>query len=146
MFNANNLTDEQKAQVAEWAAAGDQLNDLQKKMSEAFGSNITYMDTRFAIMDLGIKLVVEEEPEPEEKKEEVKELTPLGYVDATVDEIVRPGSLVSGKVIFSDGMKALWALDHEGRLSVDADDPAYQIDDEDMIAFQEVLRDKLKAN
>lgn len=144
MFNAKDLTDEQKAQIAEWAAAGDQLNDLQKKMSEAFGKNITYMDTRFAIMDLGIELVVEEEPEPE--PEEKQELTPLGYVDATVDEIVRPGCLVSGKVIFSDGMKALWGLDHEGRLSVDADDPDYQIDDEDMIAFQQILRDKLKAN
>ncbi len=144
MFNAKDLTDEQKAQIAEWAAAGDQLNDLQKKMSEAFGSNITYMDTRFAIMDLGIELVVEEEPEPE--VEEVKELTPLGYVDATVDGIVRPGYLASGNVVFSDGMKAFWGLDQEGRLSVDADDADYQIDDEDMIAFQEILRDKLKAN
>ncbi len=148
MFNAKDLTDQQQAQVAEWAAAGYQLNDLQKKMSEAFGANITYMDTRFAVMDLGIELVVEEEPDPEEGEveEETKELTPLGYVDATVDGIVRPGYLASGKVIFSDGMKALWGLDQEGRLSVDADDPAYKIDDEDMIAFQEVLRDKLKAN
>lgn len=146
MFNANDLTDEQKAQVAEWAAAGDQLNDLQKKMTETFKVNISYMDTRFAIMDLGIDLVVEEEP-VEEKKEEPqnKELTPLGYVDATVDGIVRPGFLASGKVIFSDGMNALWGLDEMGRLSVDADDPSYQIDDEDMVAFQEVLRDKLKA-
>lgn len=143
MFNAKDLTDEQKTQIAEWAAAGDQLNDLQKKMSEAFGSNITYMDTRFAIMDLGIELVAEDEPEPE--KAETKELTPLGYVDATVDEIVRPGFLASGKVIFSDGMHALWGLDQEGRLKLDADDPSYQIDDEDMIAFQEILRDKLKA-
>lgn len=145
MFNAKDLTDEQKAQIAEWAAAGDQLNDLQKKMSEAFGSNITYMDTRFAIMDLGIELVKEEEPEPE-KEEEPKALVPQGYVDATVDGIVRPGFLASGKVVFSDGMNAVWGLDQMGRLSVDADDPAYQIDDEDMIAFQEVLRDKLKAN
>ena len=144
MFNANDLTDEQKAQVAEWAAAGDQLNDLQKKMTEAFGISISYMDTRFAIMDLGIELVTEEAP-VEEKKEEPKELTPQGYVDATVDEIVRPGFLASGKVIFSDGMNALWGLDQMGRLSVDADDPSYQVDDEDMIAFQEVLRDKLKA-
>ena len=144
MFNVKDLTPEQKAQVAEWAAAGDQLNDLQKKMSKTFEISLTYMDTRFAIMDLGIDLVVEEEPEPE--PEEVKELTPLGYVDATVDEIVRPSYLVSGKVIFSDGMKALWGLDQEGRLSVDADDTDYKIDDEDMIAFQEILRDKLKAN
>jgi len=144
MFNAKDLTDEQKAQVSEWAAAGDQLSELQLKMNEAFGVTMTYMDARFAILDLGIELVKEEAPEPE--KEEVKELTPLGYVDATVDGIVRPGYLASGKVIFSDGMHATWGLDQQGRLSVDADDPAYKISDEDMIAFQEVLRDKLKAN
>lgn len=145
MFNAKDLTEEQKTQIAEWAAAGDQLNDLQKKMTEAFGFNISYMDTRFAIMDLGIDLVVEEEAPAEKEKKEPKELKPQGYVDATVDEIVRPEYLASGKVIFSDGMNALWGIDQEGRLSVDADDPSYQIDDEDMIAFQEVLRDKLKA-
>ena len=145
MFNANDLTDKQKAQVAEWAAAGDQLADLQLKMNEEFGLKITYMDARFAILDLGIELVVEAKPEPE-KIEEPQELTPQGFVAATVDEIVRPGYLASGKVIFSDGMKALWGLDQQGRLSVDADDPAYQINDEDMISFQEILRDKLKAN
>lgn len=144
MFNAKDLTDEQKAQIAEWAAAGDQLNDLQKKMSEAFGANITYMDTRFAIIDLGIELVVAAEPE-EEKQDEPKPLTPLGYVDAKVDTIVRPGFLASGTVIFSDGVNALWGLDQEGRLKLDADDPSYQVEDEDMVAFQEILRDKLKA-
>ncbi|MFT5906412.1 MAG: hypothetical protein ACI9E1_002020, partial [Cryomorphaceae bacterium] len=72
-------------------------------------------------------------------------LTPLGYVDANVDTIVRPGFLASGKVIFSDGMNALWGLDQEGRLKLDADDPSYQVEDEDMVAFQEILRDKLKA-
>ncbi len=143
MFNAKDLTDEQKAQIVEWAAAGDQLNDLQKKMREAFGSNITYLDTRFAIIDLGIELIVQ--TEPEEKKPEPKPLTPLGYVDATVDGIVSPGFLASGKVTFSDGMKAFWGLDQMGRLKVDADEPSYKINDEDMIAFQEILRDKLSS-
>ncbi len=58
---------------------------------------------------------------------------------------MRPGLLASGKVIVSDGMNALWGLDQEGRLKLDADDPSYQVEDEDMVAFQEILRDKLKA-
>ncbi len=147
MFNVSDLTDQQKEQIAQWVSEGDQLNDLQKKMNEEFGSGITYMDTRFAIMDLGLELVVEEEPEPEEETlPDHSDLPYNGYVDATVDTIVRPGFLASGKVVFSDGMRALWGVDQQGKLSLDANDPAYQINDEDMISFQEVLRDKLKAN
>lgn len=146
MFSVSDLTKEQIEQIKVWTSEGDQLADLQKKINSEFKlvPAITYLDTRFAIIDLGIELVVEAEPE-EEKKEEPKPLTPLGYVDANVDTIVRPGFLASGKVIFSDGMNALWGLDQEGRLKLDADDPSYQVDDEDMIAFQEILRDKLKA-
>ncbi len=42
--------------------------------------------------------------------------------------------------------KEEYEFDQEGRLSLDADDKEYQVGDEDMIAFQEILRDKLKAN
>ena len=146
MFSVSDLTKEQIEQIKVWTSEGDQLADLQKKINSEFKlvPAITYLDTRFAIIDLGIELVVEAEPE-EEKKEEPKPLTPLGYVDANVDTIVRPGFLASGKVIFSDGMNALWGLDETGRLKLDADDPSYEVDDEDMVAFQEILRDKLKA-
>jgi hypothetical protein len=144
MFSITDLTEAQIEQIKVWASEGDQLADLQKKINAEFKLSpaITYLDTRFAIIDLGIELIVEAEPE-EEKQEEPKALTPLGHVDATVDTVVRPGFLASGKVIFSDGMNALWGLDQEGRLKLDADDPSYQVDDEDMIAFQEILRDRL---
>jgi hypothetical protein len=143
MFSVTDLTEEQIEQIKIWASEGDQLADLQKKINSEFQLKpaITYLDMRFAVIDLGIELIVE--AEPEEKKPETKELTPLGYVDATVDGIVRPGFLASGKVIFSDGMHALWGIDEMGRLKLDADDPSYQVEDEDMIALQEILRDKL---
>ncbi len=144
MFSVSDLTEKQIEQIKVWASEGDQLADLQKKMNTEFQLKpaITYLDTRFAILDLGIELIIETEPE---EKPEPKELTPLGYVDATVDGIVRPGFLASGKVTFSDGMKALWGIDQMGRLKLDADEPSYQVDDEDLIAFQEILRDKLSA-
>lgn len=147
MFNVSKLTDQQKEQIAQWASEGDQLNDLQKKMNSEFGAGITYMDTRFAIMDLGIELVVEE-PEVEELPAlpDHSDLPYNGYVDAKVDTIVKPGFIASGKVVFSDGIRAIWGIDEEGKLSMDADEPGYQIGDEDMISFQEVLRDRLKAN
>lgn len=146
MFSVTDLSEEQIEQIKVWVSEGDQLADLQRKINSEFKleSAVTYMDTRFAIIDLGIELVVAAELE-EEKQDEPKPLTPLGYVDAKVDTIVRPGFLASGTVIFSDGVNALWGLDQEGRLKLDADDPSYQVEDEDMVAFQEILRDKLKA-
>jgi len=146
MFSVSALTEKQREQIKIWASEGDQLAELQRKINSEFGlgDSLTYLDTRFTVIDLGIELI--EEAKPEEKKEEPpKELVPQGYVDATVDEIVRPNFLASGKVIFSDGVNALWGLDQMGRLSLDADDPNYKVSDEDMIAFQEILRDKLKA-
>ncbi len=146
MFNISDLTDQQIEQIKTWAENGDQLADIQKKINSEFqpSTAITYLDTRFAILDLGIELIVEKNQEEEEEKDQPTPLTPIGYVDATVDEIMRPSFLASGKVTFSDGTNALWGIDQMGRLKVDADDPNYTIDDEDMIAFQEILRDKLK--
>lgn len=146
MFSVKDLTPEQVEQIKVWASEGDQLADLQRKMNSEFelSPSITYLDTRFAVIDLGIELIKEVEPEEKKEEPEVKELIPQGYVDATVDGIVRPGFLASGKVIFSDGMHATWGLDQMGRLKIDADDPSYKITDEDTIAFQEILRDKLQ--
>lgn len=147
MFNLTDLTAEQQEQIKVWASKGDQLADLQEKINSEFQlkQSITYLDTRFLVIDLGIELIAEAKPEEKKPEDEPKALVPQGYVDAVVDEIVRPGFLASGKVIFSDGMHATWGLDQMGRLSVDADTADYKIDDEDMIAFQEILRDKLKA-
>ena len=37
-----------------------------------------------------------------------------GNVTVSVDELTRPGSMVSGSVVFSDGEKALWMIDELG--------------------------------
>ena len=140
MFSVSQLTEDQVAQIKSWAAAGAQLADLQKKMNEDLGVKVTYMETRFAIADLGVELVKEEvkvTPEAEVVK------IPTGKVEATVDEVVRVGALRSGTVSFSDGEKALWMIDQQGRLTLDADTPSYQPDEEDVIKFQELLRDLL---
>lgn len=140
MFSVSQLSDEQKVTIGEWAAEGDQLADIQRRMGEDLGMKISYMDTRFMVSDLGIELKKEEVPE-EPKVEDVVVVT--GEVTATQDEVVRPGFLVSGRVTFSDGEGALWAIDETGRLSMDTDTPGYQADDEDVIRFQELLRDML---
>ena len=140
-MDASKLTDSEKQQISAWAAAGDQLSDLQKKIQTELGHNITYMDTRFLVLDLEIELVTEAAEEVAEEAAPVRVAT--GFVEASVDSVERPGALKSGSVTFSDGEPALWMIDQSGRLSLDADTPGYQPDEEDLIKFQEKLRDLL---
>lgn len=140
MFSVSQLSDEQKRKIEHWAQEGAQLAEIQKRMGEELGVTISYMDTRFLVLDLGLELRREEVVE---EPEVVDMVVATGEVTATVDEVVRPGALKSGRVEFSDGEKALWAIDQMGRLSVDADTAGYQPDEDDLITFQEKLRDML---
>jgi hypothetical protein len=56
LFIAMPLSPEQKQAVAAWAAAGDNLAIIQKKLSEQFKLSLTYMDVRFLVDDLGLEL------------------------------------------------------------------------------------------
>ena len=72
------------------------MYDLQRRVKEEFDISLTYMDTRFLVLDLGINLVeaVVEEPKIEEKPAP----KPTGMVSVTMDTLALPGALVSGKV------------------------------------------------
>lgn len=50
------LTPEQKAAVASWVAAGDNLSTVQKKLAEQFKVSMTYRDVRFLVDDLDLAL------------------------------------------------------------------------------------------
>jgi hypothetical protein len=50
------LTPEQKAAVASWIAAGDNLSAVQKKLGEQFKISLTYRDVRFLVDDLELEL------------------------------------------------------------------------------------------
>ncbi len=95
-MEASKLTDLEKQQISAWAAAGAQLPELQKKIQTELDHNITYMDTRFLILDLGIELTTETVEVPDELPTEVR--VPTGCVEANVDSIERPGALKSGSV------------------------------------------------
>ncbi|WP_018970263.1 hypothetical protein [Rubritalea marina] len=142
-MDASQLTDSEKEQLAAWAAAGDQLQELQQKIQSELGHNITYLDTRFLVLDLGIELLTEAQPEEQAQEDSAPVRVPTGFVDASVDTVERPGALKSGSVTFSDGEPAVWIIDQSGRLSLDPETPGYQPNEEDMIKFQEKLRDLL---
>jgi hypothetical protein len=50
------LTPEQKQAVTSWAAAGDNLSVIQKKLAEQFQLSMTYRDVRFLVDDLNLEL------------------------------------------------------------------------------------------
>ena len=52
------LSEEQKGIVAQWFAAGAGLAEIQKRISEEFGIDLTYLDVRLMVADL---------PQPEDR-------------------------------------------------------------------------------
>ena len=46
------LTEEQKADVAKWFAAGASLDEIQKRMKAEFGVHMTYLDVRLMVAEL----------------------------------------------------------------------------------------------
>src|SRR6202142_64748 len=55
------LNPEQMKAVSDWVAAGDNLYTVQKKLSDQLKISMTYMDVRFLVDDLNLKL---KDPEP----------------------------------------------------------------------------------
>ena len=145
MLSVSDLSAEQIEAIKSWVSEGAQMADVQKRLKEDFGFNVTYMDTRFLSLDLELEYEVEAEPE-ESKEVEVLPPAPVptGEVVASVDQVARPGCMVSGKVTFSDGMNGAWMIDEMGRPSVDPDQAGYQPTEADMLAFQTKLRSLLE--
>jgi hypothetical protein len=159
-----NLDDAQKKKVATWLEEGLKLSDIQKKIASEFGISIKYLDLRFLLDDL--KLKPKEEPRPAAPAEIGKspktapgqtqtlpdggqdageEELPAGggKVSVTVDQVARPGALVSGGVTFSDGNSAQWYLDQAGRLGLVAKQQGYRPSQTDLMAFQSELQRQL---
>ena len=144
MFSASNLTPEQKSALTQWAVEGATMSDLQRHLKDDFGHTLTYMDTRFLILDLGIELV--EAPKVVKKEVEKPAPIPTGFVTTTMDSLTLPGAMVSGKVTFSDGETGVWMLDKTGRPGLDPDTEGYRPTAEDIKEFQVQLRDLIQKS
>lgn len=152
------LSDAQKAAVTKWIQEGRSLADVQRSLREDFEISITYMDVRFLVDDLDIAVVEEEPgaseaPEVEAGKDAITEPAEAELVDegdngavtVDVDAIPRPGSLVNGTVVFSDGVSLGWQLSAAGQLGlVPGDDPEYRPSPEDVQSFQSQLEEVLR--
>lgn len=161
MINAKSLSDEQISQIQSWADGGDVLSDIQLKLAETFELKATYLETRFLLEDLKIELLPTPEPKKEEEEvpEEVAEETtgeseatpaadeapapaPTGDESATVtiDKVLRPEALISGRVVFNGGEAAAWWLDQMGRLGFEPDSKDFKPSEAQAMAFQKELQ------
>ena len=155
-----NLNESQKQAVTSWVAGGMKLSEIQNRLVSEFGLRLTYMEVRFLVDDLKLKLADPEPPKPatpaptapaaavptadatpelEAAPVEDSPQPASGKVSVTVDQLTRPGALVSGKVKFSDGASADWYLDQTGRLGVVPQQQGYKPSALDVQEFQMAL-------
>jgi hypothetical protein len=146
-----NLDEAQRQTVTKWISEGAKLAEIQKRLLEN-GVKLTYMEVRFLVDDLKLtpkdpeppkvvappaadpaKLTVEKNPAPEGT-------LPVSGVSVSVDQIAKPGAIVSGKVTFSDGQSADWILDQTGRLGVVPKTAGYKPSAADVQDFQTALQ------
>ena len=64
MINPDQLSPEQIRSIRTWAEEGLDLNAIQKRLHEDLNIKLTFMDTRFLLQDLDIR-ISQPEPEPE---------------------------------------------------------------------------------
>jgi hypothetical protein len=160
-----NLDEAQKKKVAAWIAEGLKLSEIQNRIESELGLRLTYMEVRLLVDDLKLTpkdaepmkspaaaLKVETPPGPAAKS--VKPSVPSGpkpaeaggvpgKVTVKVDQIARPGAVVSGKVTFSDGHEAEWYFDQMGRLGLAPQQEGYRPPAADLQQFQTVLESEL---
>ncbi len=150
-----NLTEEQRQRVSAWILEGSKLSEIQNRLLSEFNLKFTYMEVRFLVDDLKLtprdpeppkvvappaaapaKLTAEKIPAPEGT-------LPASGVSVSVDQIARPGAVVSGKVTLSDGQIADWYLDQTGRLAFVPKQPGYKPSQADVQDFQIALQQEV---
>jgi hypothetical protein len=155
-----NLDEGQRKKVSEWIEQGLKLAEIQSKLSKEFGINMTYMDVRFLIDDLKLRpkdvqpaapvaIAAARQPAGGPAKTSAATEAPgpaqqqIGGVSVAVDQIARPGAIVSGRVTFSDGKGAAWLIDQRGAPGLIPDQQGYRPSQQDIAEFQAQLQDEL---
>jgi len=156
-----NLDEPQRNKICAWIGEGLKLSEIQDRLALEFGLRLTYVEVRLLVDDLKL---VPKDPEPSKAVQPLVSppaagvstpaaATPAakpieaprsaGGVSVTVDQLARPGAIVSGKVTFSDGQKAEWYLDQNGRLGIVPKQPGYKPPAGDVQQFQLILEGEL---
>jgi hypothetical protein len=165
-----NLDEAQRKAVAGWIKEGLKLSDIQNRMASELGLRLTYMEVRLLVDDLRLVPKDVERPKPvastlntsptptpagagraaaggqtgtPKTNPPAPAAAPPGSVSVSVDQIARPGAVVSGQVTFSDGQKAGWYIDQTGRLGLAPQQTGYRPSAADLQQFQMALEGEL---
>jgi hypothetical protein len=146
-----NLDDTQRKKLTGWIDEGLKLSEIQKKLETECGLRMTYLDLRLLVDEMKLQ---PKDPTPPPKPAEPAAPEPepaapqpeagMGKVAVAVDQLTRPGALVSGKVTFTDGKTADWILDQAGRLGVVPAEKGYKPSQTDLQEFQMALQNELQ--
>jgi len=140
------ISEEQKVTISNWIEEGADLAEIQKRLKQEFNIAITYLEARLLADDLKLALqdpepspdpVIKAEPEPDQEADSAE--AGAGKVSATIDQVTRPGAMISGRVTFSDGEKGEWFLDNTGRLALNPSTAGYRPSQQDVMDFQAEL-------
>jgi hypothetical protein len=150
-----NLDEAQRQRVTAWILEGAKLSEIQNRLLSEFGLKLTYMEVRLLVDDLKL---TPKDPEPpkvvtppaeaakidaEKNVSPAEPLPTTGGVSVSVDQLAKPGAIVSGKVTFSDGQAAEWYLDQTGRLGVVPKQTGYKPSAADIQQFQTTLQSEI---
>jgi hypothetical protein len=158
-----NLDEAQRKQVTDWIRQGLKLSEIQNKLQADLGLSLTYMEVRLLVDDLKLTPKDVDPPKPaptlpgpgptpaQARGPETKAATAkppesapaAGQVSVAVDQLARPGAVVSGRVTFSDGNRAEWYLDQAGRLGLVTEKQGYRPPAADVQQFQMALEAEL---
>ena len=149
------LDETQRQTVTQWISEGAKLSEIQNRLLSEFKLKFTYMEVRFLVDDLKLtpkdpeppkvvappaatpaKLAAEQNPAP-------PGTLPASAVSVSVDQLTKPGAIISGKVTFSDGQIADWYLDQTGRLGVVPKQAGYKPSAADVQDFQLALQQEV---
>ena len=164
------LSDDQMKSVAAWFAGGASLDEIQKRLVAECGVHVTYLDLRMIVADLpqpeepdaasgsgesgssgesgaSSQASASGESGDSSRAAESGEDEPrAANVEVTVDALMIPGTMASGDVVFSDGVKGKWYLDQMGRLGLGGELPqGYRPSPAAAALFQARLMEALRA-
>jgi hypothetical protein len=154
------LDDTQRKKVAGWIAEGMKLSEIQNRLASELSVRMTYMDVRLLVDDLKLMPKDIDPPKPmapvlpaaapEQKAPGGLKLdnapaaeSSVSGVSVSVDQLARPGAVVSGKVTFTDGKKADWHIDQTGRLGLAPQEAGYRPAAADVQQFQIAIEAEL---
>lgn len=143
-MNVNDLSQEQKSLIEQWVNEGQDFNALQKSINNQFGLKLTFMDTRFLILDMGLQIQTKEEDPSETREPALTTTKGTGQLELSISEITRPGMAVSGDVIFPSGAFGIWFIDSQYRIGIDPDASSPEPTEKDMNSFQTEIKGFLR--